>query len=405
MTRVARRREQGEEERTTYLELFFDLVFVFAVTQVSHLLLNDLSLTGALHAGMALLVVWWAWNYTTWVTNVLDPERVVVRVLLLGLTLLSLLLAVAIPEAFHGRAWLFAGAYVGIQLGRQGFLAFVASERGTVGRAANVRIVCWFVLAAPLWLAGAAAHGHVRVALWLAALAADYCAPLLLYRVPGLPLVPHTAWDVDPAHFAERFQLFVIIALGESIVLTGATTADLHLGTARTGAFLLAFVITACLWWLYFDYAGRIAQRRLELAPNRTIIARDAYTYLHAVLIAGIIVTAVGAELVIAHPGDRLGARELVAVSAGPALYLLAHTLFRLRLAGSLPPKRVAAGLACIGAGMLGDVVPAIAVSGLIAGVLVTLVVAERVAGIRRERRGEPSPLERLEQAAAAGRL
>ena len=197
----------------------------------------------------------------------------------------------------------------------------------------------------------------------------------------------------------------MIIALGESIVLTGATTADLHLGAARSLSFVLAFVITAALWWLYFDYAGRIAQRRLELAPNRTIIARDAYTYLHAVLIAGIIVTAVGAELVIAHPGDRLGPRELVAVASGPALYLLAHTLFRLRLAGSLPPKRVAAGLGCIGAGMLGAVLPAVAVSGLIAAVLVTLVVAERVAGIRRERRGDPSPMDLLERRAAAGQL
>lgn len=405
MARFIRQTADGEEQRTTYLELFFDLVFVFAVTQVSHLLLHDLSWSGALHAGIALGVVWWAWNYTTWVTNELDPELGVVRLLLLGLTLLSLLLAVAIPEAFHGRGWLFAGAYVGIQVGRTAFLAFASAERGSLARGRSVHILVWFLFSTPLWLAGAAVHGHARAALWLAALAVDYSAPFFVYRVPGLRPVDTSAWQLETSHFAERFQLFVIIALGESIVITGATTADLHLKPARVASFILAFAITAALWWLYFDYVGRVAQRRLELSPDRTLIARDAYTYLHVLFVAGIIVSAVGHELVIAHPGDRLPGRELAVIAAGPAIYLLAHGVFRFRLARSVSWKRTSAAALCIGAGALGLAVPALVVSALIAAVLAGLIVAEHIAGVRRVRRGDPSPLERLEQAAAEGRL
>ena len=169
------------------------------------------------------------------------------------------------------------------------------------------------------WLAGAlASRAPARIALWLVALGIDYVAPLVLYRVPGRPRLDPSAWDVETSHFAERFQLFVIIALGESIVITGATTSELPLDTARMAAFGLAFLSTAALWWLYFSYVATIAQRRLELASVSTTLARDGYTYLHVVIVAGVIVAAVGDELVIAHPTERLPTPELVAVVAGP---------------------------------------------------------------------------------------
>src|SRR5205823_14733637 len=139
---------------------------------------------------------------------------------------------------------------------------------------------------------------------WLVALAIDYGGPIALYWLPGKPRLSHATWDVGTAHFAERFQLFVIIALGESIVITGATTASRALDTATVFAFALAFLSTATLWWLYFNYVATILERRLELAEKRTLVARDAYTYLHVTLVAGIILTAVGNELVIAHPTD-----------------------------------------------------------------------------------------------------
>src|SRR5262245_15328210 len=299
MSRFQRRRDAGEEQRTTALELFFDLVFVFAITQVSHLLLDHLTWTGAGQALVALLVVWWAWNYTTWVTNELDPDSIVVRLLLIGLMLASLLMAIAIPDAFGARALLFACSYVVIQVGRTAFLTFASAKPGTIERERAGRILIWFVAAGALWIAGGFAHGSARAALWLAALAIDYSAPLFLYWVPGRPRLTGDTWEVETAHFAERFQLFIIIALGESIVVTGATTAGLELNAARDVAFGLAFLGTAALWWLYFDYVARIAQRRLELARDRTRLARDGYTYLHVVLVLGIIVSAVGDELVI----------------------------------------------------------------------------------------------------------
>jgi low temperature requirement protein LtrA len=400
MSRLRRRRSRDQEQRATTLELFYDLVFVFAVTQVSHLLLEDVSWEGAGKAALGLLVVWWAWNYTTWVTNELDPESSLVRGLLLAIMLASLLLAVAIPEAFGSRALLFVGAYVGIQIGRHLFLTFAAASAGTIERERAGRILTWFVAAGVLWIAGGFADGSARAALWLAALALDYGAPLVLYWVPGLPRLRGDAWDVGTEHFAERFQLFMIIALGESIVLIGATTADLELTAARVLAFGLAFLGTAALWWLYFNYVARIAGRRLELADDRVLLARDAYTYLHVVLVAGVVLTAVGDELVIAHPTDELPSGEVAAVAGGPALYLLAHALFRWRMTGSPAWKRLAGALACIAVGGVGPFVPALVLAALLALVLVAVIASEHIAAARRRARGEPSPLERVEASA-----
>ncbi len=399
VTRFARRTDTGIEQRATSLELFYDLVFVFAVTQVSHLLLEDVSWRGAGHAALALLVVWWAWNYTTWVTNELDPASLVVRLLLIAIMLLTLLLAVAIPDAFGERALLFAGSYVAIQVGRHAFLAFVTAERGSLERERAVRILVWFIAAGVFWLAGALVDGTARPLLWLVALGIDYAAPSVVYWVPGLRRLTHAAWEVESAHFAERFELFMIIALGESIVLTGATTAELDLDLAILTAFGLAFASTAALWWLYFDYVARIAERRLAQAPDTTRLARDGYTYLHAVLVAGVILSAVGDELVIAHATEELPTPELLVVVAGPALYLLGHVLFRLRMAGSLSWKRSLGALACLAVAAVGTVVPALVVAALLVAVLVAVIGAERLAAARRRARGEPSPLDRLEHA------
>jgi low temperature requirement protein LtrA len=399
MSRFARRADTGTEQHATSLELFYDLVFVFAVTQVSHILLDDVSWRGAGRATLALLVVWWAWNYTTWVTNELDPESIVVRLLLVALMLLSLLMAIAIPDAFGERGLLFAASYVAIQVGRHVFLTFVAADAGTIERERSGRILTWFVAAGVLWLAGGFADGEARTVLWLAALAIDYTAPRVLYWLPGRPKMTHQTWQVETSHFAERFQLFVIIALGESIVLTGAVTSELELTAGRMAAFGLAFASTAAMWWLYFDYVARIATRRLEVAPDRTRLARDGYTYLHVVLVAGVILSAVGDELVIAHPGDVLPYAEVVAVAAGPALYLVGHVLFRLVMAGTVSWKRLGGALGCVAAGVVGLVVPALVLAALLVGVLAAVIAAEVVAASRRARRGEPTPLERLESA------
>jgi low temperature requirement protein LtrA len=386
--RAALRRETGVEQHASTLELFYDLVFVFAITQVSHLLLEHLTWTGAGQATLVLLVVWWSWNYTTWVTNELDPGAVVVRLLLLGLMLASLLMAIAIPDAFGDKALLFAGSYVAIQVGRHLFLTFGAADAGTKERVRAGRILIWFLAAGVLWIAGALADGSARTVLWLAALAVDYSAPLVTFWVPG--------WEVGTEHFAERFQLFIIIALGETIVITGATTAETELTTATIVAFGLAFLITAALWWLYFNLVAAVAERRLAQAENRTVVARDAYTYLHVVIVAGILLTAVGDELVIAHPTEELTDAELAAVVTGPALYLLSNVLLRLRMSGTVPGRRLAGALACVAVAGIGTFAPALVVAGLLFGVLVAVIVGDQIAGARRRRRGEPSPLERM---------
>jgi low temperature requirement protein LtrA len=402
-TRDSLRRDPALEQRATTLELFYDLVFVFAVTQVSHLLLDHLSWEGVGQSALVLLVVWWSWNYTTWVTNELDPRSIVVRLLLIALMLASLLMAIAIPEAFGDKALLFATSYVAIQVGRHFFLTFGAAEPGTIERRRAGRILTWFVAAGVLWIAGALADGPTRTVLWLAALALDYAAPLLTFWVPGQPRLAPEAWEVGSEHFAERFQLFIIIALGETIVITGATTAELELTTATVVAFGLAFLATAALWWLYFNLVATIAQRRLAQAENRTVLARDAYTYLHVVIVAGILLSAVGDELVIAHPTEELPDNELAAVVCGPALYLLAHVALRLRMTGTISGRRLAGALACLAIGAIGTFASALVVAASLLGVLVAVIVGDQLAGARRRGRGEPSPLERLGAPESAG--
>jgi low temperature requirement protein LtrA len=394
--RASLRRESGAEQRATALELFYDLVFVFAITQVSHLLLEHLDWTGVGQAALVLLVVWWSWNYTTWVTNELDPGSIGVRLLLIALMLASLLMAIAIPDAFGDKALLFASSYVAIQVGRHTFLTFVAAEAGTNERRRAARILAWFLAAGVLWIAGALADGSTRTLLWLAALAVDYGGPLVTFWLPGRPRVSPEAWEVGTEHFAERFQLFIIIALGETIVITGTTTAEHELTTATVVAFGLAFLITAALWWLYFNLLAAIAERRLAQAENRTLLARDAYTYLHVVIVAGILLSAVGDELVIAHPSEELPDAELAVVVCGPALYLLAHVLLRLRMSGTIAGRRLAGALACLAVAAVGAFAPALVVAGLLFGVLVAVIVGDQMAGARRRGRGEPSPLERV---------
>jgi low temperature requirement protein LtrA len=258
------------------------------------------------------------------------------------------------------------------------------------------RILIWFVASGVPWIAGALADGPARTVLWTLALLIDYAGPCVTYNAPGLPRIAPSAWNVQTSHFAERFQLFIILALGESIVITGATTAGLELDVATVAAFALAFAITAAMWWLYFTYVARISERHLELAEDRTEAARDAYTYLHVVMAAGIIVAAVGHELVIAHPGHHLEAAGLLTVGGGPALYLLSHALFRRRLAGTWSTKRLAGAAGCLLVALIGAVLPAIVTALLVLLVLAAVIVAEERAAAGRRRRGEPSPLQRL---------
>ncbi|WP_210724022.1 low temperature requirement protein A [Leifsonia sp. PS1209] len=373
-----RRRDDAEAQRAATLELFYDLVFVFAITQVSHLLLDHLTWVGAGQAAIVLLAVWWSWNYTTWATNELNPETNPVRLLLIALMLGSLLMAIAVPHAFGKYGLLFAVAYLAIQVGRHAFLTFVAADRGSVGREQAGRILVWFLIAGVFWISGGMAEGGLRAGLWLLALALDYIAPRILFPLPGRPRLAAGSWRLATGHFTERFGLFVIAAIGETIILTGATTAGQELDPGTVAAFISAFAGSAALWWLYFRSTRELSERSLDREASRTGRARDIYTYGHVLVVAGIILAAVGDELVIAHPLEPLGGAELIAVVAGPVLFLLAQVALQLRAMRRLGYSRLAAITACAALGLLGCALPALLISAALVAVLIAVALLDQ---------------------------
>jgi len=374
--RASLRREAGAEQRATALELFYDLVFVFAITQVSHLLLTHLTWEGVGEAALVLLVVWWAWNYTTWVTNELDPDSTVVRLLLIGIMLASLLMAVAIPEGFGDRAMLFAASYCALQIGRNAFVVAVVPS-GTF-RTNFTHILTWALLATPLWIGGALADDGARWALWLGALGLDLAAPLAQYWLPGLGIASMREWEIDGAQFAERFQLFVIIVLGESIVITGATASDTALQFDNVLALSLAFATSVSLWWLYFGDLASSAARRIARAELQGRVGRDAYTYLHIPIVAGILLAAVGDELLVADPTGDLGDAGALVTLAGPAIFLLGMAAFGARVGRHQGSIRLVAAALLFAAVPLAAGASALCVAAAEAAILIALVVADR---------------------------
>lgn len=330
-------RERHGHSRVTFVELFFDLVFVFAITQLSHTLLEHLSLGGLLQATLILMAVWWVWIYTSWVTNWLDPDRTPVRLLLFALMLAGLVLSTSIPQAFGSKALAFAGAYVFMQVGRSLFMLWALKGHSPVNYYNFQRIACWLVLSGGFWIAGAFAQGDARFALWVVALLIEYLGPWLRFRTPGLGASSTSDWDVEGAHLAERCGLFVIIALGESVLVTGATFAKLPWTPVNVASFLVAFVGSVAMWWIYFNIGAERSSRHISAAADPGSLARLVYTYLHLPLVAGIIVVAVGDELVLAHPAGHTDAKTAAVLLGGPALYLIGNLMFKRASASHFP--------------------------------------------------------------------
>src|SRR6185503_12674690 len=248
-----RARHGHDHTRVTYVELFFDLVFVFAITQLSHTLLEHLSLKGLLQAALLFMAVWWVWIYTSWVTNWLDPEKTPVRLLLFVLMLAGLVLSTSIPQAFESKGLAFAGAYVFMQVGRSLFMVLALKGHSPGNYHNYQRVSSWLAVSAVFWIAGAFVQGDTRFALWAIALVIEYAGPSLGFRTPGLGASTTSDWDVEGGHLAERCALFVIIALGESVLVTGATFAKLPWSPVTVAAFATAFVGSAAMWWIYFN--------------------------------------------------------------------------------------------------------------------------------------------------------
>jgi low temperature requirement protein LtrA len=331
----------------TNTELFFDLVYVFAVTQLSHLLLGHLTARGALETAVLLAAVWWAWNYTAWATNWVDPDQPLVRAMLITLMLLSLIMSAAIPEAFRTRGLEFAVPFVAMGIARGGFMVY-ALRGSRMGRN-YAQLTAWTAIAGAAWIAGALAHGDARVALWILGLVLDYAAPLHGFQLPIAGRTPTSDWTLAGGHLAERNQLVILIALGESVLAAGATFAGEATGFQTTFAFVAGFLMSVSLWGVYFIRLAEEAARTVAEAVDPTRVARSAYAYAHGIMVGGIIVAAVGIDLAIAHPTGQTATATAATILGGPGLYLAGNAWFNWSLTG-IPPTSRLAGVAVLAA-------------------------------------------------------
>ena len=325
-----------QHSRVTYAELFFDLVFVFAVTQISHTLLGRLTPLGLAQTTLLFLAVWWVWVYTSWITNWLNPELTPVRILLFLLMLGGLVLSTSIPQAFESRGLWFALAYAAMQVGRTVFLLMSTPPSRTLARMSAVRILAWLSMSAIFWIVGGFAEGHSRLVLWAVALAIEYISPAVRFWIPKYGASEVADWVVEGGHMAERCAGFIIIALGESIVVTGATFAELAWTAETVGAFLSAFAGALAMWWIYFHKGAEAGSEQISNASEPGRLARLAYTYLHMPIVAGIIVAAVADELVLKHPGGHSDLNTVLSAIGGPLLFLLGTILFKHTIRGFL---------------------------------------------------------------------
>jgi low temperature requirement protein LtrA len=345
-----RRFEPNQHSRVTYAELFFDLVFVFAVTQISHTLLGRFTPLGILQTTLLFLGVWWLWVYTSWVTNWLNPELTPVRVLLFGLMLGGLVLSTSIPKAFESRGLWFALAYSLMQVGRTAFLLASTPPGRNPARMNAVRMLVWLGISAAFWIAGGFANGHARLVLWALALGIEYFSPAVRFWVPKYGASSVADWVIEGGHIAERCAGFIIIALGESIVVIGATLAELAWTTENVVVFASAFVGSIAMWWIYFHKGAEAGSEQISKSSEPGRLARLAYTYLHMPIVAGIIVSAVADELVLAHPGGVSDLKTVLSVIGGPLLFLLGTILFKLTFRGFL---QLSHGVGIIALGIL----------------------------------------------------
>ncbi|HTB00394.1 MAG TPA: low temperature requirement protein A [Bradyrhizobium sp.] len=326
----------NQHSRVTYAELFFDLVFVFAVTQVSHTLLGRFTPLGALQTTLLFLAVWWVWVFTSWITNWLNPETTPVRILLFLLMFGGLVLSTSIPKAFDSRGLWFATAYAAMQVGKTVFLWVATPPNRTLARMNAVRITAWLSLSAVFWIAGGVAEGHTRLVLWVAALTIEYVSPAVRFWIPKYGATLVSDWVVEGGHMAERCAGFIIIALGESIVVTGATFADLPWTIETVTAFASAFAGVIAMWWIYFHKGAEAGSEQISRSSEPGRLARLAYTYLHMPIVAGIILSAVADDLVLTHPADHSDPKTVLSTIGGPLLFLIGTILFKHTIRGFL---------------------------------------------------------------------
>ena len=374
---AAEQPDEAYEKRVAPLELFFDLVFVFALTQITYLMSENPTWEGLGQGLLVLAALWWAWGAYAWLTNYIDTEQDAERLLMLGAMAAMLVAALATPHVFGDNALIFGLAYAGV---RWLHIFIFAEANEHVDTATAVRVLARTALPAPLLLIGAAFFdGTAQALIWVVALSIDFAGPFV-FGVRG--------FRVSAGHFAERFGLIVIIALGESIVAIGAGIAGVELDTGLVVAAVFGVALSAALWWAYFDMAALLSEQRFRHLQGeaRLLVARDAYSYLHLPMIAGILLVALGVKKTLGHVDEPLETVPAVALFGGIALYYAAHVAFRLRSAHTLSRERVVAALVSLALIPVATEVDSLAALG-IAAVLAALLIgyeSVRHADLRR---------------------
>ena len=379
MTESEPKPEHQAETRVTSLELFFDLVFVFAVTQVTATLVEDSSAIGALRGFLVLAAIWWAWTAYAWLTNSANADRIGVRLSLLAAMGAMLVVSLSVPQAFGSAALVFALSLFMVRIAH--LLLFWLTARTKALKKAVALLAPGVVLGGSLLILAAFTRGWVQLAIWMVALAFDYAAPLL----SGM-----AGWHVSPAHFAERHGLIVIIALGEAIISLGIGAAGLPISAGLMAAAVTGLICAAALWWVYFDLAIVFGERKLSAlhGEQRNRLARDSYSYLHFPIIAGIVLFALGAKKTLAHFDQPLHGLGAVGLGLGPAMVLVTLSVLRKRHVEQHNRVRLVAALLSSLAVTLAPRISALAAICYLAAVLVGIIVTEAVWARRLRARG-----------------
>jgi low temperature requirement protein LtrA len=370
------------EHRVTPRELFFDLVFVFAFTQVTAQLADDPTFAGIGRGVLVLAALWWTWAAYAWLMNIVDPEEGLVGAVLLVAMIAMFVAALAVPHVWDDDGVLFGAAFFVVCTMHLAFYALAG--RGSPDLlGAVLRLAPWTLLGATLILVAGFTDG-ARAWLWLAALASTYAGALLSGS---------TGWRVHPSHFAERHGLVVIVALGEAFISIGIGAAGLELGLGEVAAAVLGLLVATSFWLAYFDFFSIRGERLLaELeGADRVALARDLYTYAHFPMIVGIVLFAFAMKNVVAHVGDELDSVAAFALCGGSAVYLLTYSAIRLRLQRRLSRGRTLAALVLLLLIPLATAVPALAALALVAAVFLALHAYELV--FWREARAESRSL------------
>jgi low temperature requirement protein LtrA len=362
---------EEEERKTSYLELFFDLVFVFAFTQVTALILEDTSAQGFARSALVLAMVWWAWSAYAWMTNAIDIDNSVTRLIMFAAMAAGFFMALAVPDAFQDEAAWFAVAYFVVRVLNSTLFAWgVRDDPGNLR--ATLTLAPWFLVAALVALVGGFVDADYRAWVWLASLVIDVVGTLTVARLE---------WHVSPSHFAERFALIVIIALGESIVAIGVGTAHLERDSTYALSVLVAFAGVGALWWTYFDFTATAAERALRRASAeaRGPLARDVFTYFHYPVVLGIILYAVAAKKTLEHPLDPLSEPGRWALGLGVALFLFAFALMRFRVVRRIAWERLVAAGAALVVAVLLDGTDALVTLAVVIAILAASIAVETV--------------------------